>query len=118
FCCLSDEYDARNLDVADGGVRAVGLDAARWLPGFYWANYFGLHLSEMIGTEVLMSVPGCRSIRLASGVLVVHRMPPEAWNEPAFGQVTESAIAHIGRQVFFERGKRPSGRLFTEQVNA
>jgi hypothetical protein len=113
YACLSDQYDAKNLDRTGGGVCAVGLDASKCLPGFYWGNYFGPFLCDRIGEQVLMTAPGCRSYRLQSGVLVTNDLPPDAWSDPAFIKNENAAMDHIGRELFFEKGKPMTGKLFT-----
>jgi len=113
FCCASGEYNESNLDRDGGGVRAVGLDASKWLPGFYWANYFGSHLCELVGRDVLMTTPGCRRIQLGSGVLVANTLPPDRWSDAEFIENSQSAMSHIGRHLFFEKGKAAGGSLFT-----
>ncbi len=110
YCCLSDQYDAKNLDRSEGGVRAVGLDASKCLPGFYWGNYFGSYLCDLIRTDVLMTVPGCNSVQLSSGVLVANVLPPDRWSDTVLVENERSAISHIGRHLFFEKGKASNCR--------
>lgn len=113
YCCPADQYDAKNLDRTGGGVCAVGLDASKYLPGFYWGNYFGPFLCDLIGEDVLMSAPGCCSYRLQSGVLVTNELPPDFWSQPAFIKNENEAMNHIGRHLFFEKGKVMDGKLFS-----
>jgi hypothetical protein len=113
FCCASDQYDKKNIDRSGGGVRAVGLDVSKCLPGFYWGNYFGPYLCDVIGREILVNVPGCGSLELRSGILVVNDLPPDQWSEEAFLENEKLAIAHAGPRLFFEKGKEPEGALFT-----
>jgi hypothetical protein len=47
-CCVKEEFDNSNLDRTNGGLRAVGLDVSKRLPGFYWGNYFGEYLCDVI----------------------------------------------------------------------
>lgn len=114
FCCLSDQYDEHNLDRSDGGVRAVGLDASKWLPGFYWANYFGAYLCDLVGRDALATTPGCRCTQLTSGILVANRLPPDRWSDPEFTENACSAMNHIGSHLFFEKGKAATGTLFAK----
>lgn len=113
FCCLSDQYDEKNLDRSEGGVRAVGLDASKCLPGFYWGNYFGDYLCKHIGESRLLEVPSCRSKKLQYGVLVTNELPPDSWNEPNFIHNENLAMDHIGRQLFYEKGKELTEKLFS-----
>lgn len=112
YCCSGDQYGAKNLDYTHG-VEAVGLDVSKCLPGFYWGNYFGSFLCNLVGTEQLLSVPGCRSLELESGVLVTNELAPDRWSEPEFVERENRAIDHIGRHLFFEKGKAMTGTLFT-----
>ena len=116
YCCVSDQYNSSNLDRSNGGVRAIGLDASCWIPGFYWANYFGKYLCDLIGREKLMTTPGCHSNQLGSGILIVNRLPPDRWCDPEFIEIANSAMNHIGRHIFFERGKIATGRLFRQET--
>jgi hypothetical protein len=113
YCCLDDQYDVKNLDRTGGGVQAVGLDASKCLPGFYWGNYFGAFLRDLIGRERLLTTPGCRSQPLGAGVLVVNELPPDQWSESQFLKNENKAMDHIGRHLFFEKGKICTGKLFS-----
>jgi len=112
FCCLADEYDAKNIDRSVNGVSAVGLDASKYLPGFYWGNYFGRFLCELIGRDRLLTVPGCRSIPSTSGVILMNKLPPSLWRDAAYKNNQTIAIAHVGRHLFFEKNGRSQGELF------
>lgn len=113
YCCLSGQYDALNLDRSEGGVRAMGLDASKWLPGFYWANYMGAYLCNHIGREKLLTVPGCSCTKLGSGILVTNDLPPDHWSDVTYKDNARSAMDYIGQYLFFEKGKSPTGTLFT-----
>lgn len=113
YCCLRDEYWDKNIDRTDGAMQAVGLDVAKYLPGFYWGNYFGRFLCERIGEEKLRNVPGCTSTRIGAGVLVTNKLPPDRWQDPQYIENTNRAMDHMGRDLFFEKGKElPTGPLF------
>lgn len=113
YCCLRDEYWEKNIDRTGGGAQAVGLDVAKYLPGFYWGNYFGRFLCERIGEEKLRNVPGCTSNRIGAGVLATNKLPPDQWQDPPYVENTSRAMDHIGRDLFFEKGKElPTGPLF------
>lgn len=112
YCCLGDEYDTNNIDQTGGGVRAVGIDVSRQLPGFYWANYFGPFLIEWISKAKLASVPGCSVEQLGHGVLVTNLCPPDEWESHDFRKNRATAMDHLGRDLFFEKGNEMKGRLF------
>jgi len=105
FCCVTDQYDGKNMDYSGGGARAVGLDVSKALSGFYWGNYFGAYLCKLIGAETLMDVPCCDSIQAQSGVLVVNKLPPDEWSQQAFLANEKAAMEYIGQRFFFEKGK-------------
>jgi hypothetical protein len=42
FACDTEEYHAKNMSTEGGGVRAIGIDIGKYLPGLYWLNFFGL----------------------------------------------------------------------------
>lgn len=109
---LNDEFDAKNLDRSGGGVRAVGLDISKYLPGFYWGNFFGEFLCEVIGKERLLKVPGCNSRSIGKGVFIYNQLPPDTWSQPGFIANAKAATSHIGQRFFFEKGKRKASHLF------
>lgn len=109
-CCADDEYGTKNLDTSGGGVRAVGLDVSKHLSGFYWGNFFGAYLLEILGRGKVLSVPGCRSLPLGDGVFVYNELPPDAWNQPPYAASIRAAIDYLGDELFFEKGKRKESR--------
>lgn len=42
FAGATEEYYAKNMSKQGGGLRAIGIDIAKYLPGLYWLNYFGV----------------------------------------------------------------------------
>jgi hypothetical protein len=47
---VQDEFRASNLD-ASSGLRAIGRDARRHLPGLYWLNYFGEPYTSLMALD-------------------------------------------------------------------
>lgn len=107
FCCSRDEFVSKNIERSDGGERAVGLDASRWLPGFYWGNYFGKCLCRRM-SEVDRDMHGFDTLRLSDGVFVVSTQPPWCWQSPTYRTTEKMAISAIGKQFFFN-GDRSNG---------
>lgn len=112
-CYLEEEFDEKNFDRTGGGMRAVGMDVAKSLSGFYWGNYFGEYFCDLVGRDVLMHVPCCSSQEVGAGILVTHRLSPDRYATDQYRTDTRAAIDHIGNQLFFEKGKEMTGRLFT-----
>lgn len=104
-CCARDEYWEKNVDTSDGGASAVGLDVSKYLPGFYWGNVFGKHLSDLVGRTRVGRVPGCRSLVLGRGAFVYNELPPDAWSAPAYLENASAAMDHLARSLFFEKGR-------------
>jgi hypothetical protein len=114
YCCSDDEYYSKNIDRTGGGIRAVGVNYAKYLPGFYWANYFGAFLRSIIGDEVLLNVPGCISERVGDGILVCNVPAPDEWSTSEYAATVRGAIDHISRQLFFEKDRESGTTLFVE----
>jgi len=112
YCCNEEQYIAKNIDTTGGGMCAIGLDASRCLPGFYWSNYFGDFLCQRIGEDVLMDVPDCKSEKLSDGILVTNQLSPDQWSEDVFTCNEERAMKHIGLQYFFNRREHIHENLF------
>jgi hypothetical protein len=105
FCCISEQYEEKNMDYSGGGARAVGLDVSKALPGLYWGNYFGEHLCQLIGYETLMELPGYSSHHVRSGIIVANELPPDEWRQDNFLANEKATIGRIGSRFFFEKGK-------------
>jgi hypothetical protein len=118
YCCDNDESIKMCLDYSGGGLKAVGLEASKWLQGFFWANFFGPFLCNRIGHEKLMNVPGCRSIETKTGVIVVNQLPSECWFDTQFIANAHAAMDHLGRDLFYEKGKTPAGTLFVPELGS
>lgn len=48
---MSGEFEASNLDSSNGGLRAIGRDVSRHLPGLYWLNFFGRPYTSMMAVD-------------------------------------------------------------------
>ncbi len=96
------EYDAKVM--SDGpGVRAVGRDFGRYLPGLFWLNFFGRPYVDLLGQKRLLSTPANRVARLDDGVLVQLSDDPRSWNDPDYAEAERRALAHLGRDYFFSK---------------
>jgi hypothetical protein len=102
FARMSDEYRASNLDEL-GGVRAIGLDISRHLPGLYWANYFGPPYVSLIGGHKLMSAPAVRVDAIGPGVLLLLAEDPRTWSQPSYMAKKRAVVESLGPEYFFDR---------------
>ncbi len=116
YCCVSEQYDEKNMDYSGGGAQAVGLDVSKSLPGFYWGNYFGEYLCGVIGRETLLNLPGCISHEARSGVIVVNSQAPDEWCQDRFVATERTAIDRVGSHLFFEKGKDHSGLCWSNDL--
>jgi len=118
YVCHPDHFAALNLDECEG-IEAVGLDVSKFLPGFYWGNYFSKKLCEKIGFSPDAEIPGCHIVPLEYGVLIFNRIGPDRWREAEFVANADAAMTHIGKQLFFQKGVTPayaSTQLFSSNV--
>jgi hypothetical protein len=99
---VHDEYEALNMDRSHG-VEAIGRDFAKYLPGIYWLNYFGPHLTRVMNRDRLLSAPAIKVEPLGEGVLLVQRERPEDWDRPEVMERRKAIRKHIGAGYFFDR---------------
>lgn len=97
----SDEYDMKNMSRADGGLRAVGVDASRHLPGLYWLNFFGRPYCDLIGQRHLLSAPAPEVREVDTGVLLRLAQDPRDWSTPAYKEAEARVLDHVGDRYFF-----------------
>ena len=101
---MNAEFSASNLDTSDG-VRAVGRDVRRHLPGVYWLNLFGRPYVDLIGRDTLLSAPG--DVRELEGAVLLRPYgQPERWRDAL--HVKARLREHLGEDVFFDRAQ-PAG---------
>lgn len=112
FVCSTEEFLEKNVDQSNGGQRAVGLDASKYLPGLYWGNYFSDRLRERM-PRVGDKLRGYDSIQLSNGLLLIGTDEPCNWNKPENLADTSTAIKHIGEQFFFNTNANEREELFT-----
>lgn len=98
-----DEINQKNRSQEGGGMRPVGWDISRHLPGVYWLNYFGGPYPALIGKSRLASAPAPFVAPVGEGVVVGLGDDPHAWNTPDYRAVEQQVRSHLGRQFFFDR---------------
>jgi len=103
FACASGEYEAKNISTEGGGLRAIGVDIARYLPGLYWLNFFGGPYAELFTTTRLMSAPECQVNACGSGYVLKLSQSANDWNLPEYTRKEELIRQHLGERYFFIR---------------
>lgn len=98
---LIEEWEQKNISREGGGMRAVGVDASRYLSGLYWVNFFGEPYCTLIGKERLVSAPAHQTEEKDGGVLLYLAATPEAWNTPEYETTEKRVLAHLGDKYFF-----------------
>jgi hypothetical protein len=99
----SEEFRQRNIDDTGGGVRAMGRDMSRSLPGLYWVNVFGAPYRALIGRETIRTAPATHvNDAKTSSCLFVYENPEE-WRTVESQQRHKSVLEHLGPQYFFDR---------------
>ena len=81
----------------------MGRDMRRSLPGLYWLNFFGRPYVELIGAELLRTVPAHHIVALGDTMLVRICDSPEDWNRPDIEARRVQALDHLGHEYFFDR---------------
>ena len=103
---LSGEFAASNLDT-EGGLRAIGRDVRRHLPGVYWLNLFGSPYVELIGLPRLRTAPAARVQQDGQCAVLQAYDVPEEW--PHRLEAKQRLRHHLGDDLFFDR-TRPERR--------
>lgn len=100
---LHSEFEESNLDTTSG-VRAIGRDASRHLPGLYWLNYFGRHYTSLMRVDVARAT-GIGTWTVDDDAIAVEGYAtPERWVSATSDKNT--IVAALGRDLFFDR-RRP-----------
>jgi hypothetical protein len=103
FACTTDEYYAKNISTDGGGLRAIGVDIAKYLPGLYWLNFFGRPYKDLITDARLASAPECEVSARRSGYLLKLSDSPHDWKLPEYRRKEELIRRHLGEGYFFIR---------------
>lgn len=103
YAHLQGEYDAKNMSHEGGGLRAIGVDVSKALPGLYWLNFFGQPYRDLIGRQRLLAAPAHEVREVDDGVLLMLHPDPEAWDAPEYREAEQRVLDHLGREHFFDR---------------
>jgi hypothetical protein len=102
---MSAEFRAKNISTEGGGMRAIGVDVAKYLPGLYWMNFYGRRYSEYLGRERLLRTPA-HSIRdVGDGILLELAEDPSSWSGQEYRAAEVCALSHLGTEHFFSRAQ-------------
>lgn len=97
------EFRSRNLYDEPDGMRALGRDIRRSLPGLYWLNLFGQPYRSLIGDSTLATVPAADVHDLGDALLIRLWEKPEDWGTDQAIDRHRRALEHLGPQYFFDR---------------
>jgi hypothetical protein len=100
---ITAEYDAKNISREGGGMRAVGVDISRALPGIYWLNFYGRTCRDRIGRERLLTAPAAQVREVDDGVLLMLHPDPAAWDTPEYKATEGRVLEHLGPHYFFSK---------------
>lgn len=112
FCCTVEEFQSKNIDRSGGGQRAIGLDASKYLPGFFWGNFFSDRLQGRMPL-VQERINGFVPLNLSNGLLLLGADLPWHWSNPKYMADANAAINTIGEQFFFNTNATRREELFT-----
>jgi hypothetical protein len=96
------EYEAKNMERSHG-IRALGRDVSRFLPGLYWLNFFGEPYVQLIGAARFDALDGVHVERLESGYIVQLSRSPLDWESAEYRAAETRVLDQLGRQFFFRR---------------
>jgi hypothetical protein len=100
---LRSEFDSRNLHNEADGIRALGRDVRKSLPGVFWLNVFGSAYVDLIGSERLRNAPAAIVTVLGNNVLVGAYEKPEDWST-GLGMSHQRQLAeYLGQRYFYDR---------------
>lgn len=98
-----EEFEAKNIDKAGGGRRALGVRLAKSLPGLYWLNYFGVPYVKIMGKDVLLTAPAYDVRQIGEGILLALDSHPSNWYLSTYRDLENEVLKHIGPEFFFSR---------------
>jgi len=100
-CCESD-YRAKNVIDNENLHAAVGIDLQKYLPGIYWANFFGPRYIDFFGEDQLLSAPA-HDVQWIddAGILLLLSDSPFDYAETEVRKREDAVVDHLGRDAFF-----------------
>jgi hypothetical protein len=100
---MGEEYETKNISREGGGMRAVGVDISRALPGLYWLNFYGSTCRDRIGRERLLTASAAQVREVDNGVLLMLHPDPTAWDTPEYKATERHMLDHLGPEYFFSK---------------
>jgi hypothetical protein len=100
---LDEEFPASNLDTTRG-LRAIGRDVRRYLPGLYWLNFFGAAYTELMDVIAAEAMGVGNWQRIGQTLTLECHGDPEGWR--GFTTQKHQLLNALGADLFFDR-RRP-----------
>ncbi|GAA4569015.1 hypothetical protein GCM10023176_24700 [Micromonospora coerulea] len=100
---LSPEFARSNIDTSRG-IRAIGRDMRRSLPGVYWLNVFGPPYIDLIGERRLLDAPADAVKRRGEHIVISTYGNAEDWE--AHDKTRYMLATALGAEYFFDRDDR------------
>jgi hypothetical protein len=97
------------------GDTLLCVSPGPYLPGVYFANFFGSELVSFFGEDRLRSCPGIRNELFGKGSHVITTASsPSEWDTPEAGHLKAEVRRHLGENAFFDvrDPDRPTVRPF------
>jgi hypothetical protein len=99
----SAEFAAKHMHTEGGVVKAIGVDASRWVLGPFWITVFGQPYVDFFGRERLLTCHARRVESLGEAIWIQIHERPEAWNTDRYRGTQSAVVSHLGARVFFSR---------------
>jgi hypothetical protein len=100
---ITEEYKSKNIAGDSAGIRAVGLDVSRGLPGIYWLNAFGPPYVEMMGRQKLLTSPAPVVDELRDCIFIGLSSLAGHWTTLEYKKAEAAVIEHLGKHYFFSK---------------
>lgn len=85
------------------GDSFLGMRPGKWLPGVYYANFFGSDTVSFFGEQRLTTCPAVRNEPFENGAwLITTARDPWQWQTPAALALKQAVRQHLGERAFFE----------------
>ena len=99
-----EDWYRKNMEVTPRVKRSIGVNLKQYLPGVYWANFFGLTYVRKFGSDTIRSAPAYSVEEVAeSRFLLLSTATPFEYDRPDIQQRERKIVEHLGRGAFFDR---------------
>lgn len=110
YICHWSDFERKNVfekltQVYTGQSVQSSTENLRWyLPGLYWANFFGPIYVNFFGRERFLTAPAYYKEELPDGGFLLLTSPsPLDYGRPEVRALEEAIMDHLGRDAFFEK---------------